>query len=84
MKKYVVFSISFIFLFLLLQFLFGIFQTLVYTPNMNEAWSMGADLTQETRIISSHNSLLITFIIAFLSASIAYVIPNRLIKTDKR
>lgn len=84
MKKYITFAVSFILLFTLFQVLSGILLTLTYTPNMEEAWNMNAILTHETIIKSSHNPILLTFITAFLSASIAYFISEKIKNTNNQ
>ena len=82
MKKYINFSISFIIAFILLEVVYGLFLTLTYTPDITETWNMGTTLSQETVIVGSHKSILPTIFIAFLSAAIAYFIPNKLIRTN--
>lgn len=77
MKKYIIFSISFIAAFTLLQVVSGIFITVTYMPDMEVARNMGTFLSQETFIVGSDSSLLPAIFIAFLSASIAYIIPNK-------
>lgn len=82
MKKYAIFAISFILLFTLFQVLSGMLLTFTYTPDIEEAWNMSANLPQETMIKSSHNPFLLTLFIAFLSASIAYFIPKKIANTS--
>ncbi|MFD1361302.1 hypothetical protein [Lentibacillus salinarum] len=82
MKKYMMFAISFIVLFLLFQVLSGLFLTLLYTPDIQEAWNSSASLSQETVIKSSRSPFLLTFILAFLSATIAYFIPKKMTKNS--
>lgn len=77
MKKYLIFAISFILLFLLFQILSGLFLTIAYTPDIEEAWNMSADAPQKVVIKGSRSPFLITLFIAFLSASIAYFIPKK-------
>lgn len=81
MKKYIIFSISFIGVFTLLQVVSGLFLTLTYTPDMTGTLSMGTILSQETLIVGS-DSVLPALLIAFLSASIAYFIPKKFTKTS--
>lgn len=78
MKKYIIFATSFILLFSILQILSGVLLTLMYTPNIQEAWNMGGVLSQEVIISSSHSPFLTSLLIAFLSATIAYFIPKKL------
>ncbi|PAV28647.1 hypothetical protein CIL05_15245 [Virgibacillus profundi] len=82
MKKYIIFAVSFIFIFSLFQILSGIILTYTYTPDITEAWNMSANLSQETVMISNHNSFLLTLLIAFLSATAAYFIPKKLKNTN--
>lgn len=77
MKKYVIFAVSFVLLFSLLQMLSGMVLTYTYTPEIEKAWELSATLPQETVIKGSQHSFLLTFVIAFLSATIAYVIPKK-------
>lgn len=69
-KKYIIFSISFVVIYTLIQFGSGLFLTLTYTPGMTGTGNMGTIISQETFILCT----------AFLSASIAYFIPNKLTK----
>jgi len=86
MKKYIVFAISFILLFSLFQLLFqvlsGTLLTFMYTPDMEEAWNSSANLSQEVVFKSNHHPFLLTLFFAFLSATIAYFIPKKFMKTD--
>lgn len=77
MKKYIIFAISFILLFSLFQVLSGLVLTLTYTPDMEEAWNMSAGLPQESVIKGSSSPFFLTLLLAFLSATIAYVIPKK-------
>ena len=78
LKKYIIFAISFILLFSIFQVLSGMFLTLMYTPNVEEAWNMSGSLSKEVVITSSYSSFLPTLLIAFLSATIAYFIPKKI------
>ena len=80
MKRFLIFAVSFIILFLILQVFAGMFLTYTYTPDVEEAWKSSANLSQEVIIKSSNSPFIITFCIAFLSASIAYFLPSRFIK----
>lgn len=80
MKKYLIFAVSFMLLFLVLQVLSGMLLTFTYTPDVEEAWKASTNLSQEVMIKSSHSPLLLTTVIAFLSASIAYFISGKVIK----
>lgn len=76
MKKFVVFAISFIVLFSLFQILSGWLLTIIYTPNVGEAWYSSANLAKET-VIKSSSPYFLTLLIAFISATIAYFIPKK-------
>jgi len=78
MKKYNIFAISFILLFLLFQVLSGMLLTFTYTPDVDDAWNMSANLSQEVIIKSSQSSFLLLLFIAFLSATIAYFISKKM------
>lgn len=81
MKKYVIFAVSFILLFTLFfglsQIIAGMLLTTVYTPDVEEVWSMSASLPQEIAIQSSQSPFILTLIVAFISATIAYFIPRK-------
>jgi len=81
MKKYIIFAISFLGLFVAFQLVAGMLLTVTYTPDVNEAWIMSGSLSQETIIATTHNPFLLTLIIAFLSATIAYFIPEKIRNT---
>ncbi|HLR68231.1 hypothetical protein [Virgibacillus alimentarius] len=78
MKRYFIFAISFILLFLLFQVLSGMLLTFTYTPDVDDAWNMSANLSQEVIIKSSQSSFLLLLFIAFLSATIAYFISKKM------
>lgn len=86
-KKYIIFAVSFILLFSvffgLSQILAGMFLTSIYTPDVGEAWSMSANLPQEIIIQSSQNPFILTLIVAFLSATIAYFIPRKFLSKTR-
>ncbi|MEI3614000.1 hypothetical protein [Pseudogracilibacillus sp. SO30301A] len=81
MKKLIVFAISFILLFSLSHIFSGFFLTVTYKPNIEEAWHMSGNLSQEI-VIKSNSSFLLTLFLAFLSATIAYYIPKKFIKNN--
>lgn len=74
-KKYVLFSIRFIILFTLFQVLSGLLLTITYTPHFSSA-----NLSNQTSLTSSSSPFLLTLLIAFLSATIAYFIPAKIVK----
>lgn len=45
MKKFIVFSISFLALFIAFQVISGYFMTLFYTPDMADAWNQSGSLS---------------------------------------
>lgn len=83
MKKFIIFSVSFIALFSILQVLSGIFLTAVYTPDMDEAWEMSANLPQGVILRSGGSPFLSALLLAFISASVAYFISERISKRTK-
>jgi quinol-cytochrome oxidoreductase complex cytochrome b subunit len=83
-KRFIIFSISFILLFSLFQILSGMLLTLMYTPDMEEAWNFSGNLSQEVVIQSSHSPFSLTLFIAFLAASIAYFIPKKFKNSSNR
>lgn len=77
MKKFIVFVVSFILLFLFFQVMVGMFLTFTYTPDLAEAWNMSANLSQEVVIKSSQRPFLLTLAVAVFSLSIAYFISKK-------
>lgn len=77
MKKYVIFSISFIILFTLFQILSGLLLTITYTPHF-----LSANLSNQSSLTSSSSPFLLTLFIAFLSATIAYFIPTKIVNKN--
>lgn len=77
MKKYLIFALCFIILFTIFEVLSGMLLTLLYTPDVSEAWNTSVNLSQEVFIIGNNSSFLVTLFLALLSASIAYVIQNK-------
>ena len=84
MKKYIIFAVSFLCAYTLLQILSGMLLTVTYTPNITEAWNESGTLAQETIIGSSSSSVLISLVIALLAASIAYFFANKFRKADAK
>lgn len=56
----------------------GMLMTHLYTPDVEEAWGMSANLSQEVVLASRNTPFLITTIVALLAASLAYVVPKKL------
>ncbi|GAB4075226.1 hypothetical protein GCM10028778_27300 [Barrientosiimonas marina] len=82
MKKFIVFSISFIALFAVFQILSGYFMTLFYTPDMTSAWSQSGSLSSSVTIAGS--SSFSPLLLAFLAAGIAYFSPKIFIKNSSK
>lgn len=82
MKKYIVFSISFITLFVLFQVLSGYLMTLFYTPDMTSAWNQVGGLSSSV-VIKGGSSFLPLFL-TFLAATIAYFSPRLLMKNNSK
>lgn len=77
MKKYIIFVVSFLLLFTILQYLAGMLFTLMYSPDIDEAWKMAGVLSEETVIKGNTIPFLLTLCSALLAASIAYFIPKK-------
>jgi ABC-type Fe3+ transport system permease subunit len=84
LKKYIIFAISFIILFSIFQVLYGVLLTFMYTPNIEEGWNMSGSLSKAVVITGSHSSFLPTLLIAFLSATIAYFVPKKIINNNDK
>lgn len=76
MKKYIIFSISFLILYVIFQVVSGYVLTLFYTPDIMRALMLDPD----TRFIVTAISSLITTVFAFIAATIAFFIPRLFIK----
>jgi len=78
MKKYIVFVVSFFAFYFISQILLGMLLTVTYTPDISSAWeSVGS--TSQTEIIGN-TPFLVPFLLAFLSATVAYIVSNRFVK----
>lgn len=77
MKKYLVFAVSFIVLFLIIQTLVGYVMTLLYTPAVNSAWYQAVNASENIVIDTRFTGH--AFVIAFIAASIAFFIPEKLV-----
>lgn len=82
MKKYIIFALSFILLFSFFQVISGMFLTMMYTPNIEKAWELTTSLSQEVVITRNYSDYWLNFLIAFVSASIAYIILNKFSKKE--
>lgn len=74
MKKFVIFSLSFIVLFIVFQILSGYILTLFYMSDISSAWHQADNLTNTTAVGKVTSFL--PLIIAFLAAIIAVFIPK--------
>lgn len=74
MKKYIIFAISFIVLFLAFQMLFGYFLTLFYTPDITGAWKQAGNLPNS--VVIKGSSSFIPLFLALLAATFAYFTPK--------
>lgn len=75
MKKYIIFAISFIVLFLVFQkILSGYFLTLFYTPDITEAWNQAGH--SSSGVVIQGGSSFIPLFFAFLAATLAYFTPK--------
>jgi fructose-specific phosphotransferase system IIC component len=82
LKKYLIFGISFVLLFLIFQVLSGMLLTLMYTPHIEEAWNRSESLSNEVVITGNDSSFLFTLFMALISATIAYFITKKFIKSN--
>ncbi|WP_217589509.1 hypothetical protein [Lentibacillus saliphilus] len=78
MKKFIVFSISFLVLFVAFQVISGYFITLFYTPDMTDAWSQSGSLS--SNVVIKGSSTFSPILLAMLAATIAYFSPKIFIK----
>ncbi|ARF17832.1 hypothetical protein [Sporosarcina ureae] len=82
MKKYIVFSISFIILLVVFQFLSGYLMTLFYKPDMTNAWNQFGNLSNTVEIKGSTS--LLPLILTFLAATMAYFSPRLFVKNNNK
>lgn len=75
MKRYLIFILSFLFLFVFLNISAGLLLTATYTPDVTNAWERSRQLSQE--VTFGNRSPIPTFLIATLAATIAYVVSAR-------
>jgi len=78
MKRYILFATSFLVLFVVFQVLAGYVATLMYTPDISSAWEEARHASSEAVITGS--SGIISFIFAFLAATLACFLPNLFMK----
>jgi|GEM_PF-1323011 len=77
-KKYIIFAISFIVLFLVFQMVSGYFLTLFYTPDITEAWNQAGNLSSS--VVMKGSFPFISLFFAFLAATLAYFTPKIFVK----
>ncbi|GAB3798873.1 hypothetical protein [Virgibacillus kimchii] len=77
MKRYLIFALSFLLLLLSFQIFSGMLLTYFYTPDIQDAWQMSGNMGQEIVVQRNDSSLPLTFVNAFLAASVAYFISNK-------
>jgi len=82
MKKYIVFAISFMFLFAAFQILSGYFLTLFFTPDISSAWNQAGSLPSNTVI--KGGSFFTPLLFAFLVATLAYFTPKLFVKDNSQ
>ncbi|MEE6450089.1 hypothetical protein RAH41_05885 [Gottfriedia acidiceleris] len=80
MKKILLFSVSFILVFVALNVFSGMLLTVFYQPDIANQWSNISKLPNEVVFVES--SSVSPFIITMLSVIIAFVIQNRFAKAN--
>ncbi|MUV39844.1 hypothetical protein JNUCC1_03728 [Lentibacillus sp. JNUCC-1] len=80
MKKFIVFSISFLVLFGAFQVISGYFMTLFYTSDVPSAWGQSGSLSSS--VIIKESPSFSPFLLAFFAATIAYFAPKIFIKNS--
>lgn len=82
MKKYMVFSISFIILFVVFQLLSGYVMTVLYTPDVTTAWNQAGSLSNS--VVMKGSTSFLPLLVAFLAATLAYFSPRYLLKNTNK
>jgi len=82
MKEYIIFSLSFIVLFVIFQTLSGYFSTAFYTPDITSAWNQSDGLS--SNVVIKGGSSFISLLFAFIAATIAYFTPWIFIKNNSK
>ncbi|MBO9131532.1 hypothetical protein [Bacillus sp. 165] len=80
MKKILMFSVSFILLFVALNVFSGMLLTVLYQPDIANQWSNISKLPNE--VVFAESSSVSPIIITMLSVIIAFVIQNRFAKPN--
>ena len=81
MKKLMIYLLTFTVAFVVLQVLSGLFLTLIYSPDISSAWYMEAFAPSTTMFGISVS--ISSFIIALISAVIAFLLSSRFQNTQK-
>lgn len=79
MKKYILFSISFVISFVVFQSIYGYFLSLFYTPDSTSAWSQVEGLPSNV-VMKGSSSFVPLLFISFLAVIIAYFTPKLFMK----
>jgi quinol-cytochrome oxidoreductase complex cytochrome b subunit len=77
LKKYVVFILSFVLLYIVAQITSGLLLTALYTPDLT---SINHNVSQE---VSFGQTSIIPFLATLLVATLAYILSQRLFTTSK-
>lgn len=80
MKKFIVFAVSFLVLFVAFQVTSGYFMTLFYTPDMEAAWNQSESLSSS--VVIKGSPTFTPILLAMLAATIAYFSPKLFIKNS--
>ncbi|MFJ7746329.1 hypothetical protein [Peribacillus sp. NPDC097295] len=75
MKKYLLFILSFLFLFVFLNISAGLLLTATYTPESINARELNQTLSQE--VTFGDRSQIPTLLIATMAATLAYLVPKK-------
>lgn len=78
LKRFFVFSLSFIILYFVMQVLTGFIVTLLYVPNIAKAWNTDGALFQT--ITLQGKSFPISIIFVLISVAIAYFIQRKFVR----
>lgn len=79
MKKYIVFLISFVISFVLLQLIYGAVLLFNYTPDIAGAWDQVGSLSSSV-VITGSTSFMPVLFVALLAATVAYFTPKLFMK----
>lgn len=83
MKKYFLFTSSFVVLFVVVFFVAeivsGLYLTALYTPNIDAAWASRGALAQEAGIVGRTQSFIMPLFIGVIAAIGAYTLTEKLV-----